>query len=159
MFVCLYYIFSKCSLEKCATVYWRDCVFLCHQWCIIQLVSLCWHRAFCWKLWVTIGGLDAAVNYLWTKSLLVPVFRIPDTINNVLSTLSGKKFLRWLVQKGATITFSHCDIVLDLLFTVFFFCYNTATVVPRRENINVTNVSQLEKDAILVCYDSKFKNV
>jgi hypothetical protein len=32
----------------------------------------------------------------------------------------------------------------------------TATVVPRREYINVISVSQLEKDAILVCYDSKF---
>jgi hypothetical protein len=38
-----------------------------------------------------------------------------------------------------------------------FFSF-TATVVPRRENINVISVSQLEKDAILVCYDSKFYN-
>ena len=52
---------------------------------------------------------------------LVPVFRIPDTINNALATLTGKEILKWLVQKGAKIIFSHCDIVLELLFTVFFF--------------------------------------
>ncbi|KAJ8867575.1 hypothetical protein PR048_031377 [Dryococelus australis] len=35
----------------------------------------------------------------------------------------------------------------------------TATVVPRRENINVINVTQLEKDAILVCHDNVVKIV
>lgn len=39
-----------------------------------------------------------------------------------------------------------------------------ATVIPRRENLNVINVTQFEKDAILVCYDSEyylmnFKNI
>ena len=33
-----------------------------------------------------------------------------------------------------------------------------ATVVPRHELMNVQAVVQLEKDTILVCYDSKFKN-
>lgn len=32
----------------------------------------------------------------------------------------------------------------------------SATVIPRRENLNVINVTQFEKDAILVCYDSKY---
>lgn len=31
----------------------------------------------------------------------------------------------------------------------------SATVIPRRENLNVINVTQFEKDAILVCYDSE----
>lgn len=40
----------------------------------------------------------------------------------------------------------------------------SATVIPRRENLNVINVTQFEKDAILVCYDSEyylmnFKNI
>ena len=35
---------------------------------------------------------------------------------------------------------------------VFIFA---ATVIPRRENLLVINVTQLEKDAILVCYDSE----
>lgn len=30
----------------------------------------------------------------------------------------------------------------------------TATVIPRRENIDVVNVTQLDKDSILVCYDN-----
>ena len=34
-----------------------------------------------------------------------------------------------------------------------------ATVIPRRENLQVISVTQLEKDAILVCYESKFKNL
>lgn len=32
----------------------------------------------------------------------------------------------------------------------------SATVIPRRENLNVINVTQFEKDAILVCYDSEY---
>ncbi|BES89047.1 mitogen-activated protein kinase kinase kinase kinase [Nesidiocoris tenuis] len=35
----------------------------------------------------------------------------------------------------------------------------TATVIPRRENLNIVNVSQLEKDAILVCYSNIVKVV
>lgn len=33
-----------------------------------------------------------------------------------------------------------------------------ATVVPRHELMNVRAVTQLEKDTILVCYDSKFRS-
>jgi hypothetical protein len=96
---------------------------------------------------MTIGGLEAAVNYFEQTPHLIPVFRIPDAINNVLAALTGEKFMTWLLQKGAKITFSHCDIqsdknvsvhlmitiqssgaqrlfdhpvVLELLFTVFF---------------------------------------
>jgi len=41
--------------------------------CAISGVSYNWflcarHRAFFWKLWVTIGGLGAAVNYLWINA-------------------------------------------------------------------------------------------
>lgn len=35
----------------------------------------------------------------------------------------------------------------------------TATVIPRRENLNIANVTQLDKDAILVCYDNVVKVV
>ena len=35
----------------------------------------------------------------------------------------------------------------------------TATVIPRRENINVVNLTQLEKDAILVCFKKIVKIV
>lgn len=40
-----------------------------------------------------------------------------------------------------------------------FFCNKnivSATVIPRRENLNVISVTQFEKDAILVCYDSEY---
>lgn len=30
-----------------------------------------------------------------------------------------------------------------------------ATVIPRRENVNVIHVSQMDKDAIIVCYDGE----
>lgn len=35
----------------------------------------------------------------------------------------------------------------------------TATVIPRRENLNIVNVTQLDKDIILVCYDDVIKMV
>lgn len=33
----------------------------------------------------------------------------------------------------------------------------TATVIPKRENLNIANVTQLDKDTILVCYDNIVK--
>lgn len=33
----------------------------------------------------------------------------------------------------------------------------TATVIPKRENLNIISVFQMEKDAILVCYDNLVK--
>lgn len=32
----------------------------------------------------------------------------------------------------------------------------TDTIVPRHETMKIVNVTQLEKDAILVCYDSEY---
>ena len=43
------------------------------------------------------------------------------TINNALATLAGKEIVIWLVPKGAKTKFFLCVIVLELLFTVFFF--------------------------------------
>lgn len=33
----------------------------------------------------------------------------------------------------------------------------TATVIPKRENLNIVNVTQLDKDSILMCYDNVVK--
>lgn len=33
----------------------------------------------------------------------------------------------------------------------------TATVIPRREKLNIISVSQLDKDSILICYDNVVK--
>lgn len=33
----------------------------------------------------------------------------------------------------------------------------TATVIPKRENLNIVNVTQLDKDSILICYDNVVK--
>jgi len=55
--------------------------------------------------------------------------------------------------------------VLNIIFTSNFCRFQfdesenmdgRATVVPRNELMNVRAVTQLEKDTILVCYDSKF---
>ena len=35
----------------------------------------------------------------------------------------------------------------------------TQTVVPRHELMNIVSVTQLEKDTILVCYDSKLQRI
>ena len=35
----------------------------------------------------------------------------------------------------------------------------TATVIPKRENLRIVSVQQIEKDAILVCYDNLVKIV
>lgn len=33
----------------------------------------------------------------------------------------------------------------------------SATVIPKRENLQIVNVTQIEKDSILVCYDNLVK--
>lgn len=33
----------------------------------------------------------------------------------------------------------------------------TATVIPKRENLNIISVSQIDKDSILVCHDNVVK--
>lgn len=33
----------------------------------------------------------------------------------------------------------------------------TATVIPKRENLNIIAISQLDKESILVCYDNLVK--
>ena len=35
----------------------------------------------------------------------------------------------------------------------------TQTVIPRHELMNIVSVTQLEKDTILVCYDSKLQRI
>lgn len=35
----------------------------------------------------------------------------------------------------------------------------TATVIPRRENLDIVNVTQIDKDSILICYDNVIRVV
>lgn len=50
--------------------------------------------------------------------------------------------------------------LIFMIEKIYHLFYNkniiSATVIPRRENLNVINVTQFEKDAILVCYDSEY---
>ncbi len=63
---------------------------------------------------------------------------------------------------GALFNDSCCNLILlsctlYINLTTFYKLYSiSATVIPRRENINIVHVTQLEKDkdAILVCYGS-----
>lgn len=41
------------------------------------------------------------------------------------------------------------------LFANFFNKRVAVTVIPKRENINVTVITQIDKEAVLLCYDSK----
>jgi hypothetical protein len=42
-----------------------------------------------------------------------------------------------------------------IFFTDWVFLLFSATVIPRRENLNVVSVHQIEGDAIVVCYEGK----
>ena len=52
-------------------------------------------------------------------------------------------------------TMIYCKFYCNLLYNNFIAGY--ATVIPRHELMNVRAVTQLERDTILVCYDSKSK--
>ncbi|XP_071449789.1 mitogen-activated protein kinase kinase kinase kinase 5 isoform X4 [Hetaerina americana] len=72
-----------------------------------------------------------------------------DLININTAPVTGSVTSSWFHANGGS---SSADADLDDMD-------GTATVLPRRESINVVNVTQLDKDSVLVCYDSVVKIV
>ncbi|XP_067007680.1 mitogen-activated protein kinase kinase kinase kinase 5 [Anabrus simplex] len=85
------------------------------------------------------------------EMIITPEMEFPMVCVSVKQAYEQNRLRLDLINMNSGASWFHSDELEDM--------DGTATVVPRRENINVINVNQLEKDSILVCYDSMVKIV
>ncbi|PSN33942.1 Mitogen-activated protein kinase kinase kinase kinase 5 [Blattella germanica] len=85
------------------------------------------------------------------EMIITPEMEYPMVCVSVKQAYEQNRLRLDLINMNSGASWFHSDELEDM--------DGTATVVPRRENINVISVSQLEKDAILVCYDNTVKIV
>ena len=81
--------------------------------------------------------------YVTLQSLLVCV--------NVRRGYDGRSLKLDMINLNSSSSWFHSDELEEL--------DGTQTVVPRHELMNIVSVTQLEKDTILVCYDSKLQRI
>nr|CAD7454641.1 unnamed protein product [Timema tahoe] len=85
------------------------------------------------------------------EMVITPELEYPMVCVSVKQAYEQNRLRLDLINMNSGASWFHSDELEDM--------DGTATVVPRRENIKVINVTQLEKDAILVCYDNTVKIV
>ncbi|KYN01855.1 Mitogen-activated protein kinase kinase kinase kinase 3 [Cyphomyrmex costatus] len=85
------------------------------------------------------------------KMIITPEMEYPMVCVSVKQPYQQNKIKLDLINMNSGASWFHSDELEDM--------DGSATVIPRRENLNVINVTQFEKDAILVCYDNMVKMV
>ncbi|XP_049802782.1 mitogen-activated protein kinase kinase kinase kinase 5 isoform X11 [Schistocerca nitens] len=85
------------------------------------------------------------------EMIITPEMEYPMVCVSVKQAYEQNRLRLDLINMNSGASWFHSDELEDL--------DGTATVIPRRENLNIVNVTQLEKDAILVCYDKTVKIV
>ncbi|XP_020283370.1 mitogen-activated protein kinase kinase kinase kinase 5 isoform X2 [Pseudomyrmex gracilis] len=85
------------------------------------------------------------------KMIITPEMEYPMVCVSVKQPYQQNKLKLDLINMNSGASWFHSDELEDI--------DGSATVIPRRENLNVINVTQFEKDAILVCYDNVVKMV
>ncbi|XP_075211276.1 MAP4K3-like protein hppy isoform X8 [Lycorma delicatula] len=80
------------------------------------------------------------------EMVITPELEYPMVCVSVKQGYDKNKLKLDLINMNSGASWFHSDELEDM--------DGTATVIPRRENVNIINVTQLEKDAILVCYAS-----
>ncbi|XP_046435082.1 mitogen-activated protein kinase kinase kinase kinase 5 isoform X9 [Neodiprion pinetum] len=85
------------------------------------------------------------------EMVITPEMEYPMVCVSVKQAYQQNKLKLDLVNMNSGASWFHSDELEDM--------DGSATVIPRRENLQVINVTQLEKDAILVCYDNLIKVV
>ncbi|XP_076249333.1 MAP4K3-like protein hppy isoform X2 [Calliopsis andreniformis] len=83
--------------------------------------------------------------------IITPEMEYPMVCVSVKQPYQQNKLKLDLINMNSGASWFHSDELEDM--------DGSATVIPRRENLNVINVTQLEKNAILVCYDNVVKVV
>ncbi|GAB1863078.1 non-specific serine/threonine protein kinase [Camponotus japonicus] len=85
------------------------------------------------------------------RMVITPEMEYPMVCVSVKQPYQQNKLKLDLINMNSGASWFHSDELEDI--------DGSATVIPRRENLNVINVTQFEKDAILVCYDNVVKMV
>ncbi|XP_048513551.1 mitogen-activated protein kinase kinase kinase kinase 5 isoform X15 [Athalia rosae] len=85
------------------------------------------------------------------EMVITPEMEYPMVCVSVKQAYQQNKLKLDLINMNSGASWFHSDELEDM--------DGSATVIPRRENLQVINVIQLEKDAILVCYDNLIKVV
>lgn len=85
------------------------------------------------------------------EMIITPEMEYPMVCVSVKQGYEANRLKLDLINMNSGSSWFHSDELEDM--------DGAATVVPRRENLNIVHVTQLDKDAILVCYDSTVKIV
>ena len=82
------------------------------------------------------------------EMIITPDLEYPIVCINVRRGFDGRSLKLDMINLNSSASWFHSDELDEV--------DGTATVVPRHELMNVQGVTQLEKDTILVCYDSNY---
>ncbi|XP_066597484.1 mitogen-activated protein kinase kinase kinase kinase 5 isoform X2 [Prorops nasuta] len=85
------------------------------------------------------------------EMVITPEMEYPIVCVSVKQPYQQNRLKLDLINMNSGASWFHSDELEDI--------DGSATVIPRRENLNVINVTQLEKDAFLVCYENVVKVV
>lgn len=81
--------------------------------------------------------------------IITPELEYPMVCVSVKQAYEPNRYKLDLINMNSGASWFHSDELQDM--------DGTATVIPKRENLNIVNVTQLDKDSILVCYDNVVK--
>nr|CAI5827793.1 unnamed protein product [Callosobruchus analis] len=85
------------------------------------------------------------------EMIITPELEYPTVCVSIKQAYQPNRFKLDLINMNSGASWFHSDELQDM--------DGTATVIPRRENLNIVNVTQLDKDSVLVCYDNLIKIV
>ncbi|XP_044599601.1 mitogen-activated protein kinase kinase kinase kinase 5 isoform X3 [Cotesia glomerata] len=85
------------------------------------------------------------------EMIITPDMEYPMVCVSVKQAYQQNKLKLDLINMNSGASWFHSDELEDI--------DGSATVIPRRENLHVINVTQFEKDSILICYDNVIKFV
>ncbi|XP_076262755.1 MAP4K3-like protein hppy isoform X3 [Rhynchophorus ferrugineus] len=80
------------------------------------------------------------------EMIITPELEYPMVCVSIKQAYQSNSFKLDLINMNSGASWFHSDELQDM--------DGTATVIPKRENLNIVNVTQLDKDSILVCYDN-----
>lgn len=83
------------------------------------------------------------------EMIITPELEYPMVCVSVKQAYEPNRYKLDLINMNSGASWFHSDELQDM--------DGTATVIPKRENLNIVSVNQLDKDSILVCYDNLVK--
>ncbi|XP_044254721.1 mitogen-activated protein kinase kinase kinase kinase 5 isoform X2 [Tribolium madens] len=83
------------------------------------------------------------------EMIITPELEYPMVCVSIKQAYQPNRFKLDLINMNSGASWFHSDELQDM--------DGTATVIPKRENLNIVNVTQLDKDSILICYDNVVK--